>query len=150
MLGWVEMITIEPWGTQIKAKLDTGALTSSMHADPIERFERDDEEWVRFTIALEDEATDKQVSKTFERPLYRNVIIKKPGIDQRRPVVRMHICLDGRLLEEQFTLTDRSKMLYPVLLGRRTLEHVALVDPKTTFLSEPRCDEPDDNENDKD
>ena len=45
------------------------------------------------------------------------------------------------LYEEQFTLNDRSDMIYPVLLGRRTLSHLGYLDVTETFLHSPDCDE---------
>jgi len=141
VFGWVEMAELHPWGVQAKAKLDTGALTSSMHAENIERFERDGAAWVRFTVELEDEATGEQVSKRFERPLHRNVIIRGAAGEERRPVVLMRICLGRKIYEEQFSLEDRDDMLYPILVGRRTIQHLGVVDVTRTFMNEPRCDE---------
>lgn len=137
--GWVERASIEPWGAVIKAKLDTGALTSSMHAREIEKFERDGEDWVRFEVDVKDERTGDVVSRTFERGVHRSVNIRGAGGRDERYVVKMKICVGDRLLEEQFSLRDRSKMIYPVLLGRRTLASLGPVDALETFLHDPEC-----------
>ena len=79
VFGWIENATLEPWGVKVKSKLDTGALTSSLHARNIERFEKDGEEWVRFEVNVEDQDEDEKVSRKFERPLYRDVIIRGAG-----------------------------------------------------------------------
>ena len=85
VFGWIENATLEPWGVKVKSKLDTGALTSSLHARNIERFEKDGEEWVRFEVNVEDQDEDEKVSRKFERPLYRDVIIRGAGGEERRP-----------------------------------------------------------------
>lgn len=68
VFGWVEKATIEPWGVMVKAKLDSGALTSSMHAENIETFERDDEEWVRFDVEVEDETKGEKGREYLRTP----------------------------------------------------------------------------------
>ena len=141
VLGWVEKIQFDEWGVEVKAKVDTGALTSSMHATHIERFEQDGEKWVRFMVDVEDERNEESVQKLFERPLYRNVILRGAGGEDRRPVVLMAVCIGSAVYEEQFSLEDRSDMLYPVLLGRRTIQHLGVVDVTRTFVTEARCDE---------
>lgn len=139
--GWLEMATIEPWGVAVKAKLDSGALTSSMHAANIEEFKRDGEEWVRFTVDVEDEYEDKDVEKTFELPVHRNLKLRGAGGVDHRPVVLMKICLRDTVYEEQFSLRNREDMNYPVLLGRRTIQSLGLLDVSRNFLHKPNCDE---------
>lgn len=51
----------------------------------------------------------------------------------------MKICIGNRMSEEQFTLRDRSEMKYPVIIGRKTIEHLGLIDVKKQFTVEPRC-----------
>ena len=142
VLGWVEEGLILPERVAVKFKLDTGALTSSMHAENIDHFEKDGEDWVRFTVELEDINTDKQVRTRLERPLIRDIKVRGAGGAEERPVVLMKVCLGSQMYEEQFSLNDRDKMNYPVLIGRRTLEKVGLVDSSKTFTIEPSCSEP--------
>jgi hypothetical protein len=144
IVGWVERVTVPPLDFPVKAKLDTGARTSSIHAEDIERFVRDGEKWVRFTIAVED-PDDVVHRERLERPLYRNVRIKDhDDASDRRAVVELELCLDGRTERAQFTLADRSRFLYPVLLGRRFLGGRFVVDPEQTFLASSNCSEVDD------
>ncbi|WP_390623819.1 retropepsin-like aspartic peptidase RloA3 [Pseudomonas tumuqii] len=139
VLGWVEEGLILPENLAVKFKLDTGALTSSMHAEDIERFKKDGEDWVRFNIELEDIATNKQVNAQFERQVERAIKVRGAGGAERRPVVLMKVCLGNQVYEEQFSLNDRDRMNYPVLVGRRTLEKVGLVDSNKTFTAKPDC-----------
>lgn len=141
-VGWVEKILLEPDAIPVKAKLDTGARTSSLQADKIETFTRDDQKWVRFRVELKD-ANGKKHRMNLERPRIRGVRIKEhEGEYDRRPVVEMAFCLGGERHVTQFTLVDRSRFIYPVLLGRRFLEGFAPVDAGRTFTREARCPAP--------
>ena len=139
IFGWVEKAAIEPWGAEVKVKLDTGALTSSIQAEEIEEFERDDEDWVRFTVEVEDESSDEVVSQVFERPVYRRLHLRGAGGSDHRNAVIMEICIGDTVYRDQFSLEDRDDLLYPVLLGRRTIQHLGAVDVTATFLHEPDC-----------
>lgn len=139
VFGWVENATIEPWGIMVKAKLDSGALTSSLDARDIETFEKDGEEWVRFRLKLEDQESGEEFSDRLERPLYREQTVRGAGGRDERPVVLMEVCMGDTIYEEQFSLRDREEMLYPLLLGRRTISHLGLLDVRNTFLQEPQC-----------
>ncbi|WP_456070617.1 retropepsin-like aspartic peptidase RloA3 [Halomonas kalidii] len=141
VFGWVEKATLEPWGVEVKAKLDSGALTSSLDARDIERFEKDDEEWVRFDLELEDEASGETFSKSMELPLYRDMRVRGAGGRDERLVVLMKVCMGDTVYEEQFGLRNREEMHYPLLLGRRTIGHLGVLDVRETFLNAPQCDE---------
>jgi hypothetical protein len=129
-----------PLEATVKVKLDSGALTSSMHATDITPFKRNDRNWVRFRLELEDKITGEQVQMTLEKKVYRYARIRGAGGEERRPVVVLPFCIGDKILREQFTLNDRKDMLYPVLLGRRTLKELGLIDTSATFLNKPECD----------
>jgi hypothetical protein len=141
VMGWLESVVIEPWGVKLRAKLDTGAKTSAMHAQNMKRFKRNGKKWVRFTMDVYFKKTDETKEYTIERPMLREARVKdKKGNPDPRPVVSMEFCLDGVMYDAEFTLVDRSKHHYRVLLGRRFLKDVALVDPDATFLTKSsRC-----------
>lgn len=141
VFGWVEKATLQPWDIEVKAKLDSGALTSSLDARDIEMFEQDDEEWVRFRLKLEDQASGEVFSDQIERPLYRELSVRGAGGRDERPVVLLEVCMGDTIYEEQFSLRDREEMNYPLLLGRRTISHLGLLDVRETFLQEPECGE---------
>lgn len=140
--GWVEWVVVEPSMIPAKAKLDTGAKTSSLHAKNIEWFEKDGKDWVRFQFSPNTKLSSKRIREgktknyvTIEAPLHRSTLIKqhkRPSVE--RPVILHKFRLDDREYEAEFTLTDRSRFIYPVLLGRRFLEKTALVDPARTYL----------------
>ncbi len=135
--GWIETVSLPQAGLQLEAKLDTGAETSSLDARDIEAFERDDERWVRFR--LEGERQGEAASQWVERPVLRRVKVRGAGGVDHRYVIRMQLCIGHQAYEEQFTLRDRSRMAYPALLGRRTLEHLGLVDVRRQHLQQPEC-----------
>lgn len=135
--GWIETIHLPTQGLLMEAKLDTGAQTSSLDARDIEAFERDDEPWVRFRI--EGKRDGQAESQVVERPILRRVKIRGAGGVDHRYVVRMQLCIGHQAYEEQFTLRDRSRMAYPVLLGWRTLEHLGAVDVRRQHTHEAAC-----------
>ena len=141
ILGWLETTQFMASGMRIKTKLDPGAKTSSMQATNIEYFEKDGKPWVRFDFNDEDVDTEEQRTLRLEGPLVREVVIKRHGATNvTRPVVAQEICLYHQIYRAEFSLTDRDKFNYSILLGRSFLGDVALVDSGETFLSRPDCD----------
>ncbi|MBY0401937.1 RimK/LysX family protein [Myxococcota bacterium] len=137
--GWVERITLWPARTITLAKLDTGARTSSIHAEDIERFERGGRAWVRYTLVLKESKT-KVARVSGESLLVRKVYIKDhQSQPDARPVVELEFCMDGRRHSAHFSLVDRSAFLYSVLLGREFLAGSFVVDPEATFLTGASC-----------
>ena len=139
--GWIEKISLVEQPLTIKAKLDTGAKTSSIHAINVEQFKNNDERWVRFDLLLKDE-NDKQHTIHMETPKARRVRIKNTdGDHDRRAVVELEICFDGRKHVTEFTLANRAEYIYDVLLGREFLQGIAVIDPENTFLTQAGCPE---------
>lgn len=137
--GWIEEGLLLPENVSLKIKLDTGALTSSMDASDIKRFEKDGEKWVKFNVEAKDSNTGQPLSIPFERKVARNIKVRGAGGADHRPVVRLKMCIGNKIYDEEFSLNNRGKMLYPVLIGRRTLEHLGSVDVSRTFTVEPKC-----------
>lgn len=141
--GWVEKITLPHAPTNklapIKAKLDTGAETSSIHAENIKTFKSGGKTWVEFILVLKD-SNGKIHRIAMKKVNQRRVKIKnRDGSYDRRPIVELDICFDGRIHSTSFSLADRSKFIYPILLGRKFLEGIAVVDAQTTFLTHAYC-----------
>jgi hypothetical protein len=129
--GWLEYVILESWPVKLRAKLDTGAKTSSLHATDIQRFKRGGQDWVRFST--EDKKNNAK-TKHVELPIKREVKIKSHRNNAAvRPVVDIRFCLNGNVYQSEFSLVDRSHFNYPVLLGRRVLKHHILVDASATF-----------------
>jgi hypothetical protein len=144
ILGWVENAQLPALGMKLKAKLDSGAETSSLDARIIKKFRKDGRRWVRFAV------TDRETGEEFVvvRERTRTIgVVQHDGSRQNRPVVTMTVCIAGQVLETEVSLIDRSAFIYPLLLGRSTLESFALIDPGSTFLGKSDCNSsPDDSE----
>lgn len=137
IFGWIERVTITEMSRGMKAKLDTGADTSSMHAENIERFKRGDIPMVRFDIVDPDTGELTRL----ERPLARYVRIREhDGSFQRRPVVWLWLCLGTHRKRVEVNLVDRSQFNYQLLLGRAALQGHAVIDPDLSFTTRPACD----------
>lgn len=132
LVGRVENVFILPQDLKLKAKIDTGARTSSLHALDLTSFERDGKPWVRF--AMLDLKANKKIY--FERPVIRKTKVKQQGTDlQLRPTVSMSIRFGPMEEQLDFTLADRSGYLYQVLIGRNFLRDRAIVDVRRTFIT---------------
>ena len=137
--GWVENVVIENQAYSVKAKLDSGAKTSSIYAENIELFKKGNKTWVRFTLVLPD-AKHSLHRFTLEKPRARRVKVKEhDGEHDRRPVVDLDMCFNGNHYTSEFTLADRKEYIYHVLLGREFLSAKAVIDPEETFLTLGTC-----------
>ena len=135
--GWREMVKIGDLELKLAAKLDTGALTSSIHAEEKELFERDGKKWVRFIVT--DPGEKNSPRNRIEAPLVRIALIKEPGgKSEAREVVRLNFTIGERKLRADFTLNNRSNMLSPVLIGRSTIKEIGWVDPSRAYLADQK------------
>ncbi|MGD7707693.1 ATP-dependent zinc protease family protein [Microlunatus sp. Y2014] len=132
--GWREWVALPglgvPW---VKAKLDTGARSSSIHAFDLEEFEREGGDWVRFAIhPWQRSAEDTTV---VELPVHdRRLVRSSSGHSDRRVVVRTEIELLGTSVQAELTLTRRDQMGFRMLIGREALRGRFLVDPGRSYL----------------
>ncbi len=135
VIGWVENVGVTPSNVIVKAKIDTGANSSSLHCDCINKFIRDGESWVSFMLT---DVDGKQV--TVEKKLLRKVKVKRHfGDSQRRDVIRLGVCIGSHYEETDVSLVDRSGLNYSMLIGRKFLSGNFLVDPSVTFATSPNC-----------
>jgi hypothetical protein len=135
--GWREDLLIKGITGKLVAKLDTGALTSSIHAEEKELFERDGKKWVRFIVT--DPSLKKPTRSRIEAPLVRIAKIKEPGGESiAREVVRLSFTIGDRKMSGEFTLNNRSNMLAPVLVGRTVIKDLGWVDPGRTHLADQK------------
>jgi hypothetical protein len=119
-----------PW---IKAKLDTGARTSSLHAFDLEEVRRDDDAFVRFGIhPWQDTGEDAVV---VEFPIHdRRLVRSSSGHGEERIVVLMEIVLQDRSVTAEVTLTNRDEMGFRMLIGREALRQGFVVDSARSFV----------------
>lgn len=135
VIGWVENAGVSSSNAIIKAKIDTGADSSSLDCECITPYERDGEQWVKFTIT---DIDDQSIS--YDKKIIRTTKVKRHfGEVQERIVVRMGICIGDQYGETDVSLVDRSGFNYSLLIGRKYLKDKFIVDPGETFMSRPQC-----------
>jgi hypothetical protein len=134
VLGWREWLALPDLGLRsIKAKLDTGARSSSLHVEAIEEFERDGVAWVRF--ALDAKTRSGRKARWFEAPLAdRRRVTDSGGNSALRPFIRTRVRIGGDSFVVETNLTNRHGMMFPMLLGRTALAGRIVVDPARSFV----------------
>lgn len=140
VLGEAEWAHLPEHDITWKARIDSGATTTSVHAIDIQDFERDGDDWVRFV--LRNDETDESIE--VEREVTRTVKIVKRGGEghQRRPVVMMDIAIGEVERRIEVNLTDRTGFDYPVLIGRNYLSGTALIDVSRNYIQQPAGETP--------
>jgi hypothetical protein len=134
-VGWREWVAFPELGIPaVKAKLDTGARTSVLHAFSVETFERDGRLMVRFGIHPLQRRTDLEIFCVAE-VVDRRLVCDSGGHSEWRPVIRSPINIGKSSWEVEINLTNRDPMLFRLLLGRTALCGRALVDPAASFLT---------------
>ncbi|SHG46587.1 Uncharacterized conserved protein [Fodinibius roseus] len=134
-IGRLEPIDFPEWDiVNIDAKIDTGAYTSSLHCHRIESFEKDGKPYVRFNLL--DPSHEIYNDKLFKLPVYSTKTIKSSnGTTEKRFIIKTVIRVLDRELEAELSLTNRSEMRYPVLIGRKLISGHFLVDPSKKYLT---------------
>ncbi|MEX1829975.1 ATP-dependent zinc protease [Luteibacter sp. CQ10] len=136
-LGWRERLALPSLGIPVlKAKLDTGARSSSLHVEWLEADERDDGTWLRFQVRT---TRRGGVSEPCEaRATGRRTVTDSGGHSTERWFIQADIELAGQRFVAEVNLTDRRHMLFPLLLGRTALHGRFQVDPSLSYSQTPR------------
>jgi hypothetical protein len=137
-LGWREWVSLPALGLdQIKAKVDTGARTSTLHAFRISEFEADGRQKVEFLVHP-NQRDHETVVKCTADIVDRRSVRDSGGHSERRWVIKTPLLLGGRTWPIEMTLTERDNMLFRMLLGRTAMAGIAIVDPKKSYLASKR------------
>lgn len=133
VLGWREWVSLPELGiTWIKAKVDTGARTSALHAFELEPFQRAGKDWVRFSVHPLQGENDTVIQ--CESPvLERRDVTDSGGHLENRPVIETELLLGSFSKRIELTLTDRDTMRFKMLLGRTAMRPNILVYPSQSF-----------------
>lgn len=116
----------------IKARIDSGARTSALHAENIEIYQTRGERWVRFDIHPIQK--DKRITVHCRAPLVDEREVKSSsGHTEKRPVIETAIRLGNLTQTIQLTLTNRDALGYRMLLGREAMQGRMLIDPEKSF-----------------
>ena len=133
-LGWEEWVALPDLGLPaLKAKVDTGARTSALHAFDIEPFGPANAPRVRFAIHPVP-GRDDVVIPCSARIVDRREVISSNGDMEYRLVIRSDIAIGDRRWPVEMTLTDRGQMAYRMLIGRQALTPDMIVSPLDSFL----------------
>lgn len=132
VIGEAENVIFKTQELRLKARIDTGAETSSLGIVNSQVFERDGKKWLKFAVQKPD--SEKVID--LEKPIIRFASIKRHGADPvERPVVKLKVSLANIEMEREFTLADRSKYDFPVLIGRNILSGKYLVDVSRKYAA---------------
>ena len=135
ILGWREWLGLPDLGIdKIKAKIDTGARTSALHAHFVEPFERDGQSWVRFGIhPLQKNNTLTVTCEALVKD--QRQVRDSGGHVEMRYVIETTIVVGAQSILAELTLTDRDSMKFRMLLGRTALRGHFLVDSNSNYLA---------------
>lgn len=138
VLGWREWVALPELGVEtIKAKVDTGARTSSLHAFDMVEFVRRGQDMVRFVV--HPEQRNSRHALEVELPVHdRRLVRSSSGQAERRPVIKTAIEVLGLRWVAELTLTRRDEMGFRMLLGRQAIRGRFFVDPGKSFLNGKR------------
>lgn len=131
IIGSLEWLYLDPPGRHYRARVDSGTETSQMSASDIVEFERDGDDWVRFKY--QHELTNEPVD--FELPVNRTILIRQVSSEEleRRVVIELDTRLGDELQTTEFALTDRSRMSYPLLIGRAFIMDLYVIDVSRSY-----------------
>lgn len=133
IVGWREFLELPSLGiARIKAKVDTGARSSSLHARAIEPLTIDDRDYVRFEVTPLQRSTRKVIRAQAPVLEYRN-IRSSSGAVSKRPVILTEVTVLGESWQIELTLADRATMGFRMLLGREAIRGRYLVDPGKSY-----------------
>ena len=133
VVGWREWVALPQAGVDwVKAKIDTGARSSSIHAFDLESFEKDGQEWVRFSIHPWQRSDEDHVELSLP-VLDRREVRSSNGQTEQRYAVALDVTLAGRTITTVMTLSNRDEMGFRMLIGREALERGFLVDSAISY-----------------
>lgn len=142
VLGWREWLALPEMGiSRIKAKVDTGARTSSLHCSHLRFFERDGVAMVSFSVPPLQRTIGGAVEVSVPL-LERRHVRSSNGTHEVRPVIRTRVEVGGKSWPIEVTLTSRNLMGFRMLLGRQALRGKAVVDPQRSFLAGRMAEKP--------
>lgn len=135
IIGWREWVQLPQLGiSKVKAKIDTGARSSSLHAYDLKYEDRDGQQWVRFKVHPRQKSTAEVVSAEAPVLEFRKVRSSN-GHVTRRPVILSDVNVLGSIWQIELTLANRDAMGFRMLLGREAFRGRLLVDCGASYLS---------------
>jgi hypothetical protein len=135
IIGWREWVSLPQLGIdKIKAKVDTGARTSALHAFSLKPFKENGRDRIHFDIHPLQHNTDKIITCTADIIDLRWVS-DSGGHREERFVIHTPVEMGGASWPIEITLTERDTMLFRMLLGRSAIRKRYFVNPARSFLT---------------
>jgi hypothetical protein len=133
-IGWREWVSLPTLGIdRIKAKVDTGARTSAIHAFEVVAEKRGNELWVGFGVHP-DQRSQEQIVWCAAPVVDQRVVRDSGGHEEERYVIEVPVRLGGREWPIEATLTFRDNMGFRMLLGRTAIRGHYIVDPGRSYI----------------
>lgn len=133
IIGWRECVGLPDFGIdEIKAKVDTGARTSAIHAFKIKHFKKDDEDWVRFKI----HPRQRRRKPEFEceaRMVDIRTVTSSNGQREKRVFIKTRMKIGPYLFPVELSLANRDEMGFRMLIGRGALKKRFIVDSASSY-----------------
>ena len=134
IIGWREQVTLLDFdNTIVKAKMDTGARTSSLHATHIKEFERNGINFVNFRIKV-GKGTEKKFKHVIAKLKEWRKVRNSSGKTEFRPVIKTKLLIGKHKINTELTLTQRSKMTYDMLIGRIAIKKRFIIDAGRSYI----------------
>lgn len=135
IIGWREWVSLPELGIQkIKAKVDTGARTSALHAFALHPFKQDGKDLIQFDLHPLQHNTQTIITCVAEIADQR-IVTDSGGHQENRFVILTPITIAGQTWPIEITLTERENMLFRMLLGRSALRKRFIVNPARSFVT---------------
>jgi len=133
ILGWREWIALPELNIErVKAKIDTGARSSALHAFIIDPYQRGGQSWVMFAIHPLQKNSDV-ILECHAQVKDRRLVSDSGGHKQRRYVIETPLLLGNNVFSAEMTLTNRDSMRFRMLLGRTAMEKRFVIDPSASY-----------------
>jgi hypothetical protein len=133
VVGWREWVSLPSVGVRwVKAKIDTGARTSALHAFDMTEFEQGGDRWVRYSVHPWQRSDDDAV-EVESKVVDQRVVRSSNGQEEERLVVVLDVRLAGLVVPAEVTLSRRDEMGFRMLVGRQALAQGFLVDAGRSY-----------------
>ena len=135
IIGWREWVSLPLLGIpKIKAKVDTGARTSALHAFALEPFFDQGKPRIRFDLHPHQHDTKEVITCTADI-VDKRLVTDSGGHIEERYVIETPVIIAGQTWSVEITLTERENMLFRMLLGRSALRRRFIVNPARSFIT---------------